>query len=48
MIAYFDVSQTAQALMTLAVVAAMFALFVREVYPTEVVALAGAGTMLAI
>nr|WP_206295759.1 SLC13 family permease [Pseudohalocynthiibacter aestuariivivens] len=34
--------------MTLSVVAVMFALFVRETYPTEVVALAGAGTMLAL
>ncbi|QIE47425.1 SLC13 family permease [Pseudohalocynthiibacter aestuariivivens] len=46
--AYLDLSQTTQALMTLSVVAVMFALFVRETYPTEVVALAGAGTMLAL
>ncbi|RKF17279.1 SLC13 family permease [Roseovarius spongiae] len=45
--AYFDLSQNTQAILTLAVVAVMFAGFVREVYPTEVVALAGAGTMLA-
>ena len=48
MIAYFDVSQTAQAYMTLGVVAVMFFFFVREVYPTEVVAVAGAATMLAL
>lgn len=48
MIAYFDLSQTTQALMTLAVVAVMFVFFVRETHPTEVVALAGAGTMLAL
>jgi len=47
-IAYFDVSQTAQAYMTLGVVAVMFFFFVREVYPTEVVAVAGAATMLAL
>ncbi|MCQ0092671.1 SLC13 family permease [Roseovarius sp. M141] len=34
--------------MTLAVVAVMFVFFVRETHPTEVVALAGAGTMLAL
>lgn len=34
--------------MTLAVVVAMFVFFVRETYPTEVVALAGAGLMLAL
>ncbi len=48
MIAYLDLSQTAQALMTLGVVAVMFVFFVREVYPTEVVALAGAAAMLAL
>lgn len=46
MIAYFDLPQSAQALMTLGVVAAMFVLFVRETYPTEVVAIAGAAVML--
>nr|WP_324755233.1 SLC13 family permease [Roseovarius sp. Pro17] len=46
--AYLDLSQTAQALMTLGVVAVMFVFFVREVYPTEVVALAGAAAMLAL
>ena len=48
MIAYFDISQTAQAAMTLAVVGVMFFFFIREVYPTEVVAMAGAAAMLAL
>ncbi len=41
-----ELSQTTQALMTLAVVVGMFALFVRETYPTEVVAIGGAAFML--
>jgi len=40
------VSQTGQALLTLLVVAAMFVLFVREIYPTEVVAIAGVAVFL--
>jgi len=40
-------SQTGQGILTLAVVAAMFALFVREIYPTEVVAIAGVAVLLA-
>ncbi|WP_339667632.1 SLC13 family permease [uncultured Roseovarius sp.] len=40
------VSQTGQALLTLLVVAAMFVLFVREIYPTEVVAIAGVAVLL--
>ncbi|MGX9357195.1 SLC13 family permease [Roseobacteraceae bacterium S113] len=43
----FDMSQTTQALMTLGVVLAMFVLFVRETYPTEVVAITGAAFLLA-
>lgn len=43
----FELSQTGQALFALAVVAAMFILFLRETYPTEVVAIAGASVMLA-
>ncbi len=46
MISYLDLSQTTEALMTLAVVALMFVFFVRETYPTEVVALSGASLML--
>lgn len=42
------VSQTGQALLTLGVVVAMFVLFVREVYPTEVVAIAGVAVLLAL
>ncbi|MBC7180092.1 MAG: SLC13 family permease, partial [Roseovarius sp.] len=41
-------SQTGQALLTLGVVVAMFVLFVREVYPTEVVAIAGVAVLLAL
>ncbi len=42
----FAFSQTTQALIALAVVAGMFALFLRETYPTEVVAIGGAATLL--
>ncbi len=42
----FDFSQTTEAFVTIAVVAGMFALFVRETYPTEVVAIAGAAVLL--
>tara|TARA_R100000789_G_scaffold24449_1_gene27534 strand:- start:241 stop:2022 length:1782 start_codon:yes stop_codon:yes gene_type:complete len=45
-IAYLDLSQTTVALMTLGVVAVMFILFIREIYPTEVVALGGAAALL--
>lgn len=41
-----DLSQTGQALVALAVVLAMFVMFVKEWYPTEVVAIGGAGVML--
>jgi di/tricarboxylate transporter len=41
-------SQTGQAFLALAVVAAMFVLFVRETYPTEVVAIAGVAVLLAL
>lgn len=44
---FVELSQTGQALLTLGVVAAMFVLFVREVYPTEVVAISGASFLLA-
>ena len=46
MTALLDLSQTAQAVLALVVVAVMFALFVRETYPTEVVAIAGSAAML--
>ncbi|WP_101068897.1 SLC13 family permease [Roseovarius salinarum] len=45
---FLDLSQTTEAVATLLVVGAMFALFVREVYPTEVVAIAGAAVLLAL
>ena len=41
-----SLGETGQAVAALLVVAAMFALFVRETYPTEVVAIGGAATML--
>ncbi|WP_297772431.1 SLC13 family permease [uncultured Roseovarius sp.] len=41
-------SQTGQAIVTLSVVVVMFILFVREVYPTEVVAISGAALLLAL
>ncbi len=45
---FLELSQTGQALLALAVVAVMFALFIKEVYPAEVVAIAGAATLLAL
>jgi len=42
----FTLSEIGEAVLTLAVVAVMFVLFLRERYPTEVVAIAGAATML--
>lgn len=43
----FEFSDAAQALIALCVVASMFALFMREIYPTEVVAIGGASVLLA-
>jgi len=43
-----DLPQGLQASLALLVVAGMFILFVREVFPTEVVAIAGAGLLLAL
>lgn len=45
---FIQLSQNAQALMTLAIVAGMFVLFLKEVYPTEVVAIGGAALLLAL
>ena len=45
---FFELSQTASAIMTLCVVVGMFVLFMRETYPAEVVAIAGAALMLAL
>lgn len=43
-----DLSQTAQAVLTLCVVLGMFVLFVKEVLPTEVVAITGVAVLLAL
>nr|WP_299827100.1 SLC13 family permease [uncultured Roseobacter sp.] len=43
---FVELSSTVSAVLTLAVVAVMFALFVRETFPTEVVAITGAALML--
>ena len=43
---FIELSQTGQAIAALLVVGVMFILFVREVYPTEVVAISGAATLL--
>ncbi len=48
MLAFLDLSDTAVALITLGVVALMFLAFVRELFPTEVVALGGAALLLAL
>ncbi|MGH1457451.1 MAG: SLC13 family permease [Paracoccaceae bacterium] len=45
---FLEFSQTGQAVMTLLVVVIMFILFVKEYYPTEVVAITGAALMLAL
>lgn len=47
MVEMFDISQSWQAVMALTVVAIMFVLFLRETYPTEVVALTGVSLLLA-
>ena len=44
--AVFEFSQTTQAVLTLLVVAGMFVLFLREAFPTEVVAIFGVAIML--
>lgn len=46
MLEFLNLSDTGTALATLSVVVVMFGLFVREVFPTEVVALSGAALML--
>ncbi|MCR8827109.1 SLC13 family permease [Pseudosulfitobacter koreensis] len=43
----FELSQTGGAFLTLGIVGVMFILFLRETFPTEVVAIAGAAVMLA-
>ncbi len=42
----FDFSQTTQAVLALSTVAVMFLLFMREIYPTEVVAIGGVAVLL--
>ena len=46
MTGFISLDPTAQALVSLAIVGAMFVLFLRESYPTEVVAIAGVALML--
>ncbi len=46
MVELFGISQTGQAALALTVVVVMFILFVKEAFPTEVVALAGAAVLL--
>lgn len=48
MIHLLDVSPTVHAFLALGVVAGMFTLFIREVYPTEVTAIGGAAMLLAL
>ncbi|QFT57279.1 Sodium-dependent dicarboxylate transporter SdcS [Sulfitobacter sp. THAF37] len=48
MLQFLSFSPTESAVLTLAVVVIMFVLFLRESFPTEVVAIAGAATLLAI
>ncbi|MFA3917313.1 SLC13 family permease [Ruegeria hyattellae] len=48
MAGFFEFSHETQALMTLGVVAVMFTLFIREVYPPEITAIGGAAAMLAL
>ena len=48
MMAALEIGQTGQAMITIAVVLAMFVLFLRETYPTEVVAMTGAAVLLAL
>ena len=44
--AFFELSQTGSAVLTLTVVVIMFIMFLRETFPTEVVAITGAALML--
>lgn len=48
MIELLNLSQTGQAVLTLAIVVGMFLLFLKESYPTEVVAIGGVAVMLAL
>ncbi|MGR3435065.1 MAG: SLC13 family permease, partial [Shimia sp.] len=44
---FLSLSQTGSAILALTVVAVMFIMFLREYFPTEVVAMAGAAVLLA-
>ncbi len=48
MVHFFELSTEIQATLTMGVVAVMFTLFIREVYPAEVIAIAGAAALLAL
>ncbi|MFT7594495.1 MAG: Na+/H+ antiporter NhaD/arsenite permease-like protein, partial [Paracoccaceae bacterium] len=48
MMQLLQLSETGTAILTLCVVGVMFVLFMREKYPAEVVAIAGAAAMLAL
>ena len=48
MIELLSLGQTGQAVITLAVVVGMFVLFMREAFPTEVVAILGVAVLLAL
>ena len=48
MIELLSLEQTGQAVITLAVVVGMFVLFMREAFPTEVVAILGVAVLLAL
>ncbi len=48
MVQFFELSTEIQAALTMGVVAVMFTLFIRESYPAEVVAIAGAAALLAL
>ncbi len=48
MMAWLDISATSQAVMMLLIVVGMFALFLSELYPTEVVAISGAALVMAL
>jgi di/tricarboxylate transporter len=43
---FFDLTQTQSAILTMAVVVGMFIMFLREIYPTEVVAMIGVSILL--
>ncbi|OUD10374.1 dATP pyrophosphohydrolase [Marivivens niveibacter] len=48
MVEYLNLSQTGEAIVAIAIVIGMFIMFLRETYPTEVVAITGVAVMLAV